>query len=171
MNLSTAQVTWDTTGASDYEIQWAQGTTAASGSTAIISTNSYNLTGLAPNTTYTLRVRSICGTNDTSAWSSNLTITTSCGSFVAPWVETFEGSDWVAPSGWFSKATQGTFGDCFVDSGSIGAFWKVARLPQYNTDQGPNTDHTPTGAGKYIAVNYQYGNMPSNLSVTGPWVA
>ena len=146
LNLSTAQVTWDTTGASDYEIQWAQGTTAASGSTAIISTNSYNLTGLAPNTTYTLRVRSICGTNDTSAWSSNLTITTSCGSFVAPWVETFEGSDWVAPAGWFSKATQGTFGDCFVDSGSIGAFWKVARLPQYNTDQGPNTDHTPTGA-------------------------
>ena len=171
LNLSSAQVTWDTTGASDYEIQWAQGTTAASGSTAIISTNSYNLTGLASNSTYTLRVRAICGINDTSAWSSNLTITTSCGSFVAPWVETFEGSDWVAPAGWFSKATQGTFGDCFVDSGSIGAFWKVARLPQYNTDQGPNTDHTPTGAGKYIAVNYQYGNMPSNLSVTGPWIA
>ena len=171
LNLSSAQVTWDTTGASDYEIQWAQGTTAASGSTAIISTNSYNLTGLASNSTYTLRVRAICGSNDTSAWSTNLTITTSCGAFVAPWIENFEGSDWDAPAGWSTKATQGTFGDCFIDSGSVFAFWKVARLPQYNTDQGPNTDHTPTGAGKYIAVNYQYGNMPPNLSVTGPWVA
>ena len=113
----------------------------------------------------------MCGTSDTSAWSEFITIETLCGYFIAPWSEDFEGNDWVAPSGWFSKATQGTFGDCFLDSGSLGAFWKVARLPQYNTDQGPNTDHTPTGAGKYIAVNYRYGNMPSNLSVTGPWVA
>ena len=172
LGISTAQVTWDTTGASNYQVQWAQGTTAVSGNTTIVSNNSYNLSGLASNSTYTLRVRAICGTNDTSGWSTNLTVTTSCGAFLAPWVEDFEGSDWVAPLSWYS---QGTFGDCFIDSESTGFYWKVAQSPK-NQNEGPSTDHTPTGGGKFLATNYRFGFAapaiaPANLSFTSPWVA
>ena len=168
LSLGNAQITWDTTGAAYYQVQWSQGTTAPNnGNIALVTNNQYNLNGLAPNSSYTLRVRSLCGTSDTSAWSEFITIETLCGYFIAPWSEDFEGNDWVAPLSWFD---QGDFGDCFLDSGSLGFYWKVARGPK-STDEGPNTDHTPTGNGKFLATNYRYGSTaPDNLSFTTPWI-
>ena len=168
LSLGNAQITWDTTGATYYQVQWSQGTTAPNnGNIALVTNNQYNLNGLAPNSSYTLRVRSLCGTSDTSAWSEFITIETLCGYFIAPWSEDFEGNDWVAPLSWFD---QGDFGDCFLDSGSLGFYWKVARGPK-STDEGPNTDHTPTGNGKFLATNYRYGSTaPDNLSFTTPWI-
>jgi len=168
LSLGNAQITWDTTGATYYQVQWSQGTTAPNtGNIALVTNNQYNLNGLAPNSSYTLRVRSLCGTSDTSAWSEFITIETLCGYFTAPWSEDFEGNDWVAPLSWFD---QGDFGDCFLDSGSLGFYWKVARGPK-STDEGPNTDHTPTGNGKFLATNYRYGSTaPDNLSFTTPWI-
>src|SRR5690606_4258747 len=40
---------------------------------AITGTNPFNVTGLTPFTSYEFYVRSICGTNDTSAWSGPYT--------------------------------------------------------------------------------------------------
>ena len=168
LNLGNAQIAWDTTGSIFYEVQWAQSTSAPTGGNiSLVTTNQFNLNGLAPNSSYTLRVRSLCGTSDTSAWSEYITIETLCGYFTAPWSEDFEGSDWVAPLSWFD---QGDFGNCYLDSGSLGFYWKVARGPK-SVDEGPNTDHTPTGNGKFLATNYRFGSTaPNNLSFTTPWI-
>ena len=168
LNLGNAQIAWDTTGSTYYQVQWAQGTAVpTNGNIALVTNNQYNLNGLAPNSSYTLRVRSLCGSSDTSAWSEYITIETLCGYFTAPWSEDFEGSDWVAPLSWFD---QGNFGNCYLDSGSLGFYWKVARGPK-SVDEGPNTDHTPTGNGKFLATNYRFGSTaPNNLSFTTPWI-
>ena len=167
--VSAATIGWGTTSATNYQVQWAQGSSVpSSGTTSITSSNQFSISNLAPNSSYTFRVRGICGSQDTSVWSEYVTIETDCGAFLAPWDEDFESNDWVAPISWFD---QGTFGDCFLDSGSLGFYWKVARGPK-NQDEGPNTDHSPTGQGKFLATNYRYGSTaPANLSITTPWIA
>jgi PKD repeat protein len=167
--VSAATMGWDTTSATNYQVQWAQGALVpSSGTTSITSSNQFSISNLAPNSSYTFRVRGICGSQDTSEWSEYVTIETDCGAFLAPWDEDFESNDWVAPISWFD---QGTFGDCFLDSGSLGFYWKVARGPK-NQDEGPNTDHSPTGQGKFLATNYRFGSTaPANLSITTPWIA
>ena len=169
LGVTSAQLAWDTTGAGLYQVQWGNGTTAPTqGTTSSLSSNQFSLSNLTSNSSYTFRVRSICGVGDTSTWSEYVTIETGCGALLAPWEETFEGSDWVAPLSWFD---QGTFGDCFLDSGSLGFYWKVARTPK-NGNEGPSADHTPTGGGKFLATNYRYGSTaPANLSFTSPWIA
>ena len=57
-----------------------------------ISTNSsqpYSLSGLSSNTTYDVYVREICG-KDTSAFAGPITFRTKCGSYTAPFKETFD---------------------------------------------------------------------------------
>ena len=92
IGVSNAQITWEPTSTSSYEVQWGQSTTTPIGSpTTIVSANQFNLTSLAPNSTYTFRVQYL-GTGNTSEWSEYVTIETDCGA-LAPW--NFESSDWV----------------------------------------------------------------------------
>jgi len=136
---------------STYEVQYAQGNgVPSSGTTSIISGTTFNYSGLVSNSTYALRVRAICAPGDTSDWSSYITIQTDCGVFAAPWEEDFEGNNWGATTDW---SEQGTLDPCFSDSASVQHFWKVCSGP-YNGDSGPNTDHTPSGSGKYLTINH-----------------
>ena len=52
-------------------------------------TNPYTLTGLTPETEYTVKVRANCG-SEQSAWSNGLTFTTPCGAFALPYSYGFE---------------------------------------------------------------------------------
>ncbi len=167
LSLSTAFIEWDAN-APNYQIEYAQGTSAPlGGTTAVVANNQYTLTSLVPNSDYTFRVRSLCSTGDTSAWSEYITIETQCGYFSAPWSEDFENSSWIAPQSWFFK---GTFNDCFIDSGSTGFYWKVAQGPK-NSLEGPITDHSANGVGKFLATNYRNGSSaPNSLSFTTPWI-
>lgn len=67
---TTTQLSWDSTGASSYNLQYK--TAAATNWTSVnnISTNSYNLQGLTQNTNYVWRVQSVCNTT-TSNYSSD----------------------------------------------------------------------------------------------------
>jgi len=64
-------------------------------------------TALTSSTNYTMFIRAICSSTDTSVWAS-VNFTTPCSTFVAPFVETFNGTTtpncWtnsaVAPNGW-----------------------------------------------------------------------
>ena len=168
IGVSNAQITWEPTSASSYEVQWGQSTTAPIGSpTTIVSANQFSLTSLAPNSSYTFRVRGICSSGNVSEWSEFITIETDCGAFLAPWNEDFESSDWVVPFSWFD---QGDFGDCFLDSGNLSFYWRVSRTP-YNQDAGPNTDHSPSGPGNYLAANATGNSAPADWSFTTPWIA
>ena len=59
----------------DAESQWE---VEINGTTAIVSTPSYTATGLEANTSYTVRVRSVCGMGDTSFWISGLVTSGIC---------------------------------------------------------------------------------------------
>lgn len=169
--VANAVVEWRTLNPqSTYEVQYAQGNgVPSSGTTSIISGTTFNYTGLAANSTYTLRVRAICAPGDTSDWSSYITIQTDCGVFAAPWEEDFEGNNWGATTDW---TEQGTLDACFSDSASALHFWKVCSGP-YNGDSGPNTDHTPSGSGKYVSINHSSTLNVSTFKpmLMTPWIS
>lgn len=169
--VSNALISWEGTNASStYEVQYASGSsTPSSGVTSVVSGTSFNYSGLAPNSTYTLRVRSICGIGDTSAWSGYVTIQTDCGVFPAPWSEDFSGADWVPTNDW---TKQGAFQPCYQDSGSVLHFWKICSGP-YSTDAGPNTDHTPNGASRYLSINHRstLSVSPTKPVLITPWIS
>ena len=77
--VSTWQIEWDTA-------NFVQGT----GNLVVSSTNPYSLSSLSANTAYDFYVRAICGTSDTSAWSSKGSFTTNCNAFAIPYNEGFE---------------------------------------------------------------------------------
>jgi PKD repeat protein len=169
--VANAIVEWRTLNPqSTYEVQYAQGNgVPSSGTTSIISGTTFNYSGLAANSTYTLRVRAICAPGDTSDWSSYITIQTDCGVFAAPWEEDFEGNNWGATTDW---TEQGTLDACFSDSASALHFWKVCSGP-YNGDSGPNTDHTPSGSGKYVSINHSSTLNVSTFKpmLITPWIS
>ena len=169
--VANAVVEWRTLNPqSTYEVQYAQGNgVPSSGATSITSGTTFNYNGLAANSTYTLRVRAICAPGDTSDWSSYITIQTDCGVFTAPWEEDFEGNSWTATTDW---TEQGTLDACFSDSASVIHYWKVCSGP-YNGDSGPNTDHTPSGSGKYLAINHSTSLSVSTFKplLITPWIS
>ena len=169
--VANAVVEWRTLNPqSTYEVQYAQGSgVPSSGTTSITAGTTFNYTGLAANSTYTLRVRAICAPGDTSDWSSHITIQTDCGVFAAPWEEDFEGNSWTATTNW---TEQGTLDACFSDSASALHFWKVCSGP-YNGDSGPNTDHTPSGSGKYLTINHFSTSNVSTFKpmLITPWIS
>ena len=170
-SVSSAVISWEgTNSSSTYQVQYASGSTApTNGATTIVTGNTFNYSGLAPNSNYTVRVRSICGAGDTSLWSGFVTIQTNCGVFPAPWTEDFSGASWVPSNDW---TEQGTFQSCYQDSGSVLHFWKLCSAP-YSTDAGPNADHTPTGASRYLAINHRstLSVSPTKPVFITPWIS
>ena len=84
---------------------------------------------LTPATTYYVRVKAICDTNDESGWSNIITFRTTCGSITSfPWIENFE------------SYAAGNFNDpCWVNehiSGSGTSLFKV-----YTSTNGTNSTH------------------------------
>ena len=71
------------------------------------STTSTTLTGLTPNTSYTFRVRAVCGGGDTSVWQTYI-FHTPCGSVTLPYTQDFESE---ATS---SSSTGSAFVDCWI---------------------------------------------------------
>ncbi|MBU0766000.1 MAG: choice-of-anchor J domain-containing protein, partial [Bacteroidetes bacterium] len=74
---SSADLSWTTGGAADWNLEWgpagfAQGT----GTFITDASNPYSLTGLAPETSYDFYVQDSCGTGDVSLWEGPFTFTT-----------------------------------------------------------------------------------------------
>ncbi|MFK7947394.1 MAG: fibronectin type III domain-containing protein, partial [Saprospiraceae bacterium] len=70
-------LTWTENGtATSWEIEYGTtGFTQGTGTTLIVNSNPYTLTGLIAGTTYDFYVRTICGIGNTSPWSSATTVT------------------------------------------------------------------------------------------------
>ena len=86
-------VSWNSvTGTSSYEIVAVPtGYDVATGTVIDAGTGtSYQLTGLADNTTYDVYVRSRCSATDVSVWSFAYTFTTPCAPMALPYSENFE---------------------------------------------------------------------------------
>ena len=72
---STATVSWDAVAGTSYDVRHRQ-TGTSSWTTSAVSGTSTSLSGLIPETTYEVQVRSKCPDNSTSSYSSSATFTT-----------------------------------------------------------------------------------------------
>jgi hypothetical protein len=101
------------------------------------------LTGLNSITQYDVYIRAICGPGDTSSYSQPFSFTTECATYLAPFVENFDGG--MLPLCWENLSD--------LNSTSANAFWKFTGTPGYGaTANGRpvgtyawNDGSTPTG--------------------------
>ncbi|WP_432670620.1 fibronectin type III domain-containing protein [Flavobacterium sp. SM2513] len=93
--------------------------TTVSTGTVMMGITTAGVTGLLANTVYKIYVRSICGTDDYSAWSDAGTFTTPCDSYTAPFAQNF---DTYVPSCW-ATAAEGTVAT--GPTGSAAGIWTV----------------------------------------------
>ncbi|MDB3906777.1 fibronectin type III domain-containing protein, partial [Crocinitomicaceae bacterium] len=89
---TSADITWtDNAGASEWEVEYGPtGYTPGTGTSVLVSTTSTTLTGMMNSTDYQICVRAVCSPGDSSFWSCTPTFATACGTFPAPFIESFE---------------------------------------------------------------------------------
>lgn len=139
-------ITWTSPGASS-EIQYdSPGFTAGSGNSVVASAGSTTLTGLQPGTFYDVYVRDICGPGDTSAWFGPITFSTVCGTYIAPYYESFDlGFD----EGAGALNAGSTISPCWTRDRDTAFFWGGGNGGTPSGGTGPGGDKT-SGSGNYI---------------------
>lgn len=144
---TTADFSWTENGiATNWQIEFGnQGFTQGTG-TSVFTTNNnpHNQTGLTPNTTYDLYVRSVCSPGDTSSWFGPVSFATACIIAVAPWAERFNGTS--TPN-------------CWAESGSES--WRYSTSADFAA--GNAGDHSGNG-GNYAWIDGSYPSGPSQIS-------
>ncbi|EJF53788.1 fibronectin type III domain-containing protein [Saprospira grandis DSM 2844] len=120
------------------------GFTQGAGTMVSATTTPFNLTGLMAATDYDVYVRPFCGVGDTANYTAPLSFTTACNVFVAPYLETFDGS-----------ATP----NCWTESGSEA--WKYSTAAGYAAANAG--DHTGN-AGNYAWIDGSSPNGASQIS-------
>ena len=123
----SAQLDWTEviTPSGNYQFEITNGSNV----TYLIANNKpATISGLQPQTNYTIRVRSICSANDSSEWSLPISFKTRCGSTTVPFSEDFNGSISL-PDCWQSSvvASQPT------GSGSV-TNWKIYSTTATSSD-------------------------------------
>ncbi len=121
-----------------------------------------NLTGLTSSTLYRLYVRAVCGTDDSSAWSTAVTFTTLCDTTTLPYTIDFESV--TVPNLPLCTSNQnvgtGNNWETFSNNGN-GFTTKVLRYT-YNTAAAANTwfftNSVSLVAGNQYSISYDYGN-------------
>ena len=104
LTANSAVVTWTAGGS---ESAWKLQYKAEGGDWSeeiAVDAASYTLTSLTATTTYYVRVKAICGSEDVSDWSSVGEFTTPCGTMSMPFEENFSSSS-VLPDCWDRSAT------------------------------------------------------------------
>lgn len=105
-----------------------------------LSGNPFSLTGLPPNTSYTVRVRTVCAAGDTSNWSAPYTFTTDCTPVTAfPYYEGFDNSTSI-PACWKAIDGDGDGNNWFI--------WDVS-----SEEEEPGSDF-PYTAGCITSASY-----------------
>jgi hypothetical protein len=150
---NSVDLSFTATGAVSYQFEYgAPGFTLGTGTSATSTTNPATIGGLSTNTSYEIYVRSICGPNDTSAWSTPVSFRTRCLPATAPFTQNFDGSI-------FKKAAafngSGTIDPCYFRSDSTASqyVWRVG--PSINSlfNSGASVDHTTGSAtGKFMSA-------------------
>lgn len=106
---TSALLDWAEVGtATSWEIEWGE-FGYVTGTRVVTGTHPYTLNPpLTPNTTYSFKVRAICGVGDTSSWSATYNFTTLCNTFTTlPHTEGFE--KYLVPDCWTSTLISGTY--------------------------------------------------------------
>ena len=110
ISITSATITWNSTGAAMYEVQYgAHGFQLGTGMVETSVTNSINLSGLTPSQLYDVYVRGLCEGNDTSEYSFVYSFFTDCAEIDnLPYTENFNGwtgTDLKVPYCWYGNST------------------------------------------------------------------
>ncbi len=147
---SSFTATWTPSplGETQWEAQLVLGGTAVVDT--VVSTPSFTFTGLSASTTYSVRVRSICGAGDYSAWVS-AAVTTACGDITAlPYVEDFESAAY--------GSSTGSFPTCWVKAQAYSTSYPYCSTSYNHTNGG--------GSGKSLYFYYySSGSNVPNIAV------
>ena len=118
---NSATITWNGYTASNWTLEYATSSSFTGATSVTVNDNpTADLTGLAAQTTYYVRVKAVCEDDAESAYSSTLSFTTTCAAITEfPWNEGFENGI-----------------DCWtlVDGDADGYEWYEINLPQADQD-------------------------------------
>lgn len=164
---TSVTLSWTTGGSTMWQIEYgAPGFALGTGTKINVTTNPYTVTGLNSSSTYDFYVRDSC-MNDTSGWFGPVAGSTSCDPLVAPFLETFDGSNFVQAS---SFGDTGTMAVCWDRNPVTGFFWAVGPPTFATFGTGPSGDHT-TGSGSYMFTESAgFGTAPFNTEFETPWI-
>ncbi|HRO42656.1 MAG TPA: GEVED domain-containing protein, partial [Flavipsychrobacter sp.] len=112
-----------------------------------------NATGLTASSNYTMYIRAICSSTDTSAW-AGVNFTTPCSTFVAPLVEAFNGT---------------TTPNCWTNSGVTPNGWMFGTgysSPGY--DAAGASDHSGISGSTFAWVDGSYVTNNQTATLTSP---
>ncbi|RYD52904.1 MAG: T9SS type A sorting domain-containing protein [Sphingobacteriales bacterium] len=179
ITTSGATIGWTasvSTPSSGYQYEVRSSGTAGSGATGLAASGNTaagvltaNATGLASNTSYTVYVRSNCGSGSFSSWTAGTSVTTLCSPVTTfPYIDTFSNSGlpscWSASAGsgasyqWTGAASDGTNGVAGPQSGSGFLALNVYNaLTSYNPYLLNSRAYTLSGAAKQLQYYYYLG--------------
>lgn len=145
LSATSATLNWVENGfATQWEIEWdTAGFTLGTGNSVIVNTDTFTtLMALSAQSTYNWYVRAICGSNDTSGWTSVSTFNTPCAPILAPFTESFDNT--TLPNCWSRYQVTGS-GWVF---GTPGFSWNNSGCPSSTP-----ADHTGN-SGNYAALDF-----------------
>lgn len=144
---ASVDLSWNTGGASQWQLSYGlAGTPAGGGTLQASSASNSRIQGLAPNTDYWIYVRDSCGPGDLSRWHGPIEAHTRCSVTSAPFVENFDGSSFIVPARTWHA---GTTSPCWERDDTTDFYFKVFSGSTFAAYSGPNADHT-SGNGKYL---------------------
>lgn len=177
INLTSATVSWES-GVGQYEIEYGEaGFVQGEGTVLIANSNSIELEGLLPATSYDVYVRSIC--DSSSEWTPLTNFLTRFDAADLPYCHGFENEDgWITENntiGQYPSEYPFMNGKWFISEGIVEptegthtaayAYSNFGQADSWYFSRGVNLT-----AGQQIAVSFDYrvssGQFPENLSVT-----
>ncbi|MDR9442638.1 MAG: hypothetical protein RI842_07950, partial [Schleiferiaceae bacterium] len=153
------------TASGDYVVQY--GTSGVlndpANTTTAVTGDSASITGLSSASNYCFWVASVCTPGDTSFYTGPICVTTKCFPATAPYLETFDGSTWVADDQDFS-ATNSQIGACWTRTPDNGTdySWRVRSTSTGSSNTGPDQDAT---GGNFVYTESSNGISGDNASL------
>lgn len=173
-NLATSSATansidlsWTTGGATDWLIEYGPaGFTPGTGTYVAANSNPFTVTGLNGSTTYDFYVADSCGVGSVSDWEGPVTDNTLCTTVSAPYLETFDGSNFDPGPNGFGVA--GTIDACWGRNPAATYFWKTGPSTPQTGGTGPSADHTSGSGGYLFTESGGFAGPPLTAEATTP---
>ena len=91
ITTNSATLSWDGGEATQWQVAYSTASNFEGATEEVVSTASYNMSGLMTSTMYYVKVRAYCGGEDFGSWSDVLSFATACDAITTlPWSENFE---------------------------------------------------------------------------------
>ncbi len=166
---NSATLTWTPgQGETEWVIEYdTVGFVQGTGNYLVVTNDTSVVTGLSSSTSYEFYVRAVCTAGDSSYWSTtSATAATLCGTiYPAPYLETFDGTDWVSGSGSDNSGDQIDL--CWLRNPGSGFSFGTRSGTTVSSSTGPSGDNT-TGSGNYIYTEGSNGSSGDTASFTSP---